>query len=72
MDSVIVSIHPEWWEKIKSGEKVLEIRKTIPTKVSFPFKIIWYVTGGHFIDPPIVIIGNRHTAAVKHYINIDH
>lgn len=46
MDSVIMSIHPEWWKKIKSGEKTLEIRKTRPTKISFPFKIIWYVTGG--------------------------
>lgn len=59
MDSIIASIHPEWWEKIKSGEKTLEIRKTRPTKVSFPFKIIWYVTGsvgivGESICPEII------------------
>lgn len=46
MDSVLVSIKPKWWDKIKSGEKLLEVRKTMPTKVSFPFKIIWYETGG--------------------------
>lgn len=46
MDSVIMSIHPEWWEKIKSGEKTLEIRKSRPQKITYPFKIIWYVTGG--------------------------
>lgn len=47
MDSVIVSIHPEWWPKIKSGEKWLEIRKNIPLMIGrMPFSIIWYVTGG--------------------------
>lgn len=28
--AVLLSIKPEWWEKILAGEKDLEIRKTVP------------------------------------------
>lgn len=28
--AVLLSIKPEWWEKILAGEKDLEIRKTAP------------------------------------------
>ena len=59
MDIIIASIKPKWWGKVKSGEKLLEIRKTMPTKVSFPFKVIWYETGnigivGESICPDII------------------
>ena len=30
MRAVLLSIKPEWWEKILAGEKDLEIRKTAP------------------------------------------
>lgn len=30
MRAVLMSIKPEWWEKILAGEKDLEIRKTAP------------------------------------------
>ena len=30
MRAVLLSIKPEWWEKILAGEKDLEIRKTDP------------------------------------------
>lgn len=47
MDSIIASIHPEWWEKIKMWEKWIEVRKSIPLRIGrMPFRIIWYVTGG--------------------------
>lgn len=47
MDSIIASIHPEWWKKIKTGEKWIEVRKSIPLRIGrMPFRIIWYVTGG--------------------------
>lgn len=34
--SVLISIRPEWVEKILSGEKTLEVRKTRP-KLETPF-----------------------------------
>lgn len=42
MKSVLISIKPEWVEKIASGEKTIEVRKTAPKKV--PFKAYIYAT----------------------------
>ena len=44
MPYIILSTHPEWWEKIRSGEKTLEIRKTAPARTP-PFRVFVYVTG---------------------------
>lgn len=41
---VVLSLHPEWWEKIMAGEKHLEIRKTKPQGRSFAVMV--YITGG--------------------------
>ncbi len=41
--SVLISIRPEWVEKILSGEKTLEVRKTRP-KLDTPFKCYIYCT----------------------------
>lgn len=41
--SVLISIRPEWCEKIASGEKTIEIRKTCP-KLETPFKCYIYQT----------------------------
>lgn len=43
MKSVLISIKPEWCEKIASGEKTVEIRKTKP-KIDTPFKVYIYCT----------------------------
>lgn len=32
MKSVLISIHPQWVEKIASGEKTIEVRKTADEK----------------------------------------
>lgn len=42
MKSVLISIQPKWCEKIASGKKTIEVRKTAPKKV--PFKAYVYVT----------------------------
>ena len=36
-DAVLISIKPEWCEKIAGGEKTIEVRKTVP-KLKPPFK----------------------------------
>ena len=43
MKSVLISIRPEWCEKIISGKKTLEIRKTRP-RIETPFKCYIYCT----------------------------
>jgi predicted transcriptional regulator len=45
MKSVLISIRPQWVEKITSGEKTIEVRKTAPKEV--PFKAYIYCTYGN-------------------------
>lgn len=40
---VLLSVKPEWCEKIFSGEKTIEVRKTCP-KLKPPFEVIVYMT----------------------------
>ena len=52
--SVLISIKPEWCEKIASRKKIIEVRKTRP-KIRSPFKCYIYQTkdyyGNKFSDP---------------------
>lgn len=41
--AVLISIRPEWVEKIANGEKTVEVRKTQP-KLETPFKCYIYET----------------------------
>lgn len=43
MKAAMISIRPEWCEKIASGEKTVEVRKTRP-KIEPPFKCYIYCT----------------------------
>lgn len=47
MKSVLISIRPQWCEKIASGKKTIEVRKTAPQEV--PFKAYIYETKGQYI-----------------------
>ena len=42
MKSVLISIRPQWCEKIASGEKTIEVRKSAPKEM--PFKAYIYMT----------------------------
>lgn len=46
MKAVMLSIRPKWVEKIASGEKTVEVRKTAP-KLEVPFKVYMYCTYGN-------------------------
>ena len=48
--AVLISIRPEWVDKILSGEKTLEVRKTRP-KLETPFKCYIYETQGKSDTP---------------------
>ena len=43
MKTILISIKPEWAEKILNGEKTIEIRKTMP-KCELPTKVYIYCT----------------------------
>lgn len=45
MKSVLISIRPKWCEKIATGEKTIEVRKTRP-KLQTPFRVYIYRTKG--------------------------
>lgn len=50
MLAVIMSMKPEWWEKIQTGEKTLEIRKSAPKHennpaIEWPMLVLVYVSG---------------------------
>lgn len=42
MKKILISVRPQWCEKIASGEKTIEVRKTAPKEL--PFKAYVYVT----------------------------
>lgn len=48
--AVLISINPQWCELIASGEKTVEIRKTIP-KLGDPFTCYIYCTKGNLSYP---------------------
>ena len=47
MKSVLISIQPQWAEKIAKGEKTIEVRKTAPQEVPFKCYIYESRNGGH-------------------------
>lgn len=50
MKAVLISIRPEWCEKIASGQKTIEVRKTRP-KIETPFKCYIYCTKPNTTNP---------------------
>ena len=52
--AVLISIRPEWCEKILSGEKTLEIRKTRP-KINPPFTCYIYCTKPRFPHEDFIV-----------------
>ena len=53
MKSVLISIQPKWVNKIASGEKTIEVRKTRP-KLETPFKCYIYCTEGDALAYPCI------------------
>lgn len=49
MKAVLISIQPKWVEKIASGEKTIEVRKSVP-KLERPFKVYIYETQGKQVE----------------------
>ena len=63
MKSVLLSIRPEWCERIASSKKTIEVRKTRP-KLETPFKCYIYCQEGgpiltHSIDQKLYAVNGR-------------
>ena len=43
MKTVLISVKMKWWKLILSGNKSVEIRKTAPAEIEFPFQAVVYV-----------------------------
>ena len=57
--AVLISIRPKWCEKIASGEKTIEVRKTRP-KLQTPFKCYIYCPecdfeSGVYSEPQFIV-----------------
>lgn len=63
MKSVLISIRPQGCEKITSGEKTIEVRKTRP-KIKTPFKCYIYCTIGNGIKGDFLIPSNLQCGKV--------
>lgn len=46
-EAVLISIRPEWCDRIIGGEKTIEIRKTRP-KINTPFRCYIYMSAGDY------------------------
>ena len=68
--SVLISIKPEWVEKILDGSKTIEIRKSMP-KCKLPCKVYIYETkdkvlvGDHFERVNTIYFGGKATYRIK-------
>lgn len=66
--AVLISIRPEWCEKIMSGQKTIEVRKTRP-KMDTPFKCYIYCTRDKYLalvhnaaSAKLIVCMNEETA----------
>lgn len=57
--AVLISIRPEWCEKIASGQKTIEVRKTHP-KIDTPFKCYIYCTEEKTLHDLLIIRKKGH------------
>ena len=67
--AILMSIHPEWVEKIASGEKTVEVRKTAPLE-KCPFRVYIYQTkpkSGDWNDMDGMVIGEFMCKCIMEY-----
>ena len=66
MKAILLSIKPEWAEKIYSGEKTLEIRKSVP-RCTFPAVVFLYESGTGLVTGSFTLQGVLHTASPVYF-----
>ena len=63
MKSILLSLKPQWWELMRSGEKTLEIRKSRPREIELPARVLVYLP-----KPEGRIVGEF---VVDHFVKTD-
>lgn len=59
MPTVLLSLHPKWWDAMLCGDKTLEVRKSAP-KRGTPFRVVVYLTA-----PISKIVGEFICSAIE-------
>lgn len=67
MKAVLLSIQPQWCEKIASGEKTVEVRKTAP-KLKTPFKCYMYQTKKRWVYKLLPWLKDRQAKVIGEFI----
>ena len=67
MKSILMSIRPEWCEKIFNGQKTIEVRKTAP-KLETPFKVYVYMTKHKWIFKLLPFLKNRFAKVIGSFV----
>lgn len=68
MKAVMLSIRPEWCQKIAAGDKTIEVRKSKP-KLETPFKCYIYCTKGNVDMVPSKIWWKADSTGFQHIMN---
>ena len=61
--AVLLSIKKQWLEKILSGEKTIEVRKTMPWEISYPFVVFCYETKANGGAGKVTAVTSIHSIA---------
>ena len=67
MKSVLISILPNWVEKICSGEKTIEVRRTRPN-IETPFKVYIYQTKKRWIYKLLPWLKERQAKVIGEFV----
>lgn len=67
MKSVLISIQPQWCEKIFNGEKTIEVRRTRP-KIETPFTVYVYMTKHKWIFKLLPFLKNRFAKVIGSFV----
>lgn len=66
---VVLSIQKKWLDKIKSGKKTLEIRKSSPWDLQYPFAVMCYETKRKVVAgkslPPLSVTKSKRCIASR-------
>lgn len=72
LKAVLLSLKPEWWTKMLSGEKTLEIRKTAPMAflrqvrvLNQPFTVYVYISGTGHVMGKFTCLGWLNTSNMR-------
>ncbi len=71
---IMMSIRPEWTEKIFAGSKVIEVRRTAPhieSERQFPIKVYVYETKGTKAKPGAGAVIGEFTCPRVHRMNVE-